>query len=98
MKFPDYTNDELMEIARKMVKDKEYDISKDAEWKLRDFIQQQRYEKPHNFSNGRFIRNLIEKAVRKQAVRILYSGKYDRESLLTLTSEDFLVDIDENKV
>ncbi|MCD8502836.1 MAG: hypothetical protein LRY71_15715 [Bacillaceae bacterium] len=98
MKFPDYSNDELMEIARKMVKDKEYEISKEAEWKLRDYIQRQRYENPHHFSNGRLIRNLIEKAVRKQAIRILYGGNYDRQSLLTLKSEDFLSDYEEDKV
>ncbi len=89
MNFPDYSNDELMEIAKKMLKEREYEMSKEAEWKLRDYIQNLRVERSFNFSNGRLIRNLIEKAVRAQAVRLLYSGKYDRKNLLTLSKEDF---------
>lgn len=91
MNFPDYTNDELMQIARKMTNDKQYELTKEAEWKLRHYLQELRHERAHNFSNGRLVRNLIEKAVRKQAVRILYSGNYDRQTLLTLTKEDFKI-------
>ncbi|OIJ13082.1 stage V sporulation protein K [Anaerobacillus alkalilacustris] len=89
MKFPDYTNDELMEIAKKMLNEREYVISTEAEWKLRDYLQSLRVERSYNFSNGRLIRNVVEKAVRAQAVRLLHEGKYDRETLLTLTKDDF---------
>lgn len=92
MKFPDYTNDELMEIANKMVIEREYEISTEAKRKLLDYLQSLRIERSYNFSNGRLIRNLIEKAVRAQAVRLLYQGTYDRKSLLTLTKEDFKID------
>ncbi len=97
MNFPDYTNDELMAIAKKMVKEREYVISKEAEWKLRDYIQNLRVERSFNFSNGRLIRNVIEKAVRAQAVRLLYSGQYDRQNLLTLTKDDFKLDKKSNE-
>ncbi|RXI97925.1 stage V sporulation protein K [Anaerobacillus alkaliphilus] len=89
MKFPDYTNDELIEIARKMVDDREYVMEREAELKLRDYLQSLKAERSENFSNGRLIRNIVEKAVRAQAVRLLYLGKYDRETLVTLTKDDF---------
>lgn len=92
MNFPDYSNDELMEIAKIMVKEREYELSKDAEWKLREYLQTLKFERSYNFSNGRLIRNLIEKAVRAQAVRLLHYGKYERQHLLTLTKEDFKLD------
>lgn len=89
MKFPDYSNDELMEIARRMATEREYEISKEAEWKLFEYLQSLKVERSYNFSNGRLIRNIIEKAVRAQAVRLLYRGQYDRNALLLLTKEDF---------
>jgi stage V sporulation protein K len=92
VKFPDYTNDELIEIARKMVKDREYEMEREAELKLRGYLQSLKAERSYNFSNGRLIRNVIEKAVRAQAVRLLYQGKYDRKALLALTKDDFKVD------
>lgn len=92
MKFPDYTNEELMEIARRMTADREYEMSKDAEWKLHDYLQSLKVERSFNFSNGRLIRNIIEKAIRAQAVRLLYQGQYDRASLKTIKKEDFKVE------
>ncbi len=92
VKFPDYSNEELIEIAQKMVKDREYKFDREAELKLRDHLQTLKAERSYNFSNGRLIRNIVEKAVRTQAVRLLYKGKYDREALETLTKDDFNVE------
>ncbi|NSL51100.1 stage V sporulation protein K [Calidifontibacillus erzurumensis] len=89
IEFPDYTVDQLMEIARKMVKERQYVLSKDAEWKLREHLQAVKYNRsPHVFSNGRYIRNCIEKAIRAQALRLLVNDTYDKKELETIKSED----------
>jgi len=44
---------------------------------------------PKNFSNGRYIRNMIEKAIRVQAMRLLVSNSFDRNELQLLKANDF---------
>lgn len=43
-----------------------------------------------NFGNGRAVRNLLEKAKRRQALRLqMRPGKKAKEDLVQLTAEDF---------
>lgn len=87
--FEDYSTAELMEIGMMMVKEREYRISAEGERKIREQLKRSKMESGGSFSNGRFVRNLIEKAIRAQAVRLLVEGKYDRQSLTTLNANDF---------
>lgn len=79
--FEDYSEDELVQMGLIQLHAQGLKIDKDA---YTDLIH-------HNFSlsddhsNGRWVRNLNEKLIRKQAVRL--SGKDDVE-LTTLTQED----------
>ncbi len=91
IEFPDYTVDQLMEIAKKMMKERQYVFSKEAEWKLREQLQNIKYNRSsHVFSNGRYIRNVIEKAVRAQAMRLLMNDSYEKVELETILSEDLV--------
>ncbi|TLS37418.1 stage V sporulation protein K [Pseudalkalibacillus caeni] len=91
--FPDYTNDELLSIARQMVVEREYLITKEAEWKIKQSLMKARSRHSDAaFSNGRYVRNLIEKAVRKQAVRLLREDEIDRDRLMTLEAADIQVE------
>lgn len=88
--FPDYTTDQLSKIAYKMACEKEYIIMPEAMVKIRERIATEKYMNL-NFSNARFIRNLIEKAIRNQAVRLIRrSSKLTKDLLLHLTYEDFI--------
>lgn len=87
--FPNYSTQELMDMVIHMAKEREYQLHRDAEHFIREHIKQTRLENESTFSNGRYMRNLIERAVRQQAVRLLKYQLYDRQSLLTLTAEDF---------
>ena len=88
--FPDYTTDQLMEIAFLMLEDREYAISRDAERKLRQHLVLLRsLQSPISFSNGRYIRNVLEKAIRAQAMRLLHEDSYEKIDLMTLRSQDF---------
>jgi len=95
--FPDYTVDELIEIAKKMLDEKQYVLSSDAERKLREhLIYMKTAIQPITFSNGRYVRNIIEKSIRTQAMRLLMENDYSRNELMTLRSID-LVFPDEEK-
>ncbi|RHW36349.1 stage V sporulation protein K [Neobacillus notoginsengisoli] len=91
--FPDYRIDQLMEIADRMVKEREYILSSEAERKLRDhLIWVKAIMPPNGFSNGRYIRNVIEKTIRAQAMRLLLQNRYDRYELMTLRSNDLILE------
>ncbi|HEX7065577.1 MAG TPA: stage V sporulation protein K [Bacillales bacterium] len=87
--FPDYKVGELMRISKKMVADRDYVLTRSAEQKLQNHLQTVKSQNHTAFSNGRYVRNVIEKAIRNQSVRLLREGNHERERLLTLKEEDF---------
>jgi stage V sporulation protein K len=52
---------------------------------------QEKAESIYHFSNARFVRNILERAIRNQAVRLLSqypSGSPGRQELMSLRPED----------
>ncbi|MBM7540650.1 AAA family ATPase [Amphibacillus cookii] len=87
--FEDYQLSELMEIAKKMVKDRDYHLTEKAELKLRRLIERELLKyTTYPFSNARFVRNIIEEAVRKQSIRLVKERVYELNKLILLTSDD----------
>jgi stage V sporulation protein K len=92
IEFPDYTVDELVQIAKQMLHDREYEFTFEAERKLYYHIEELlETKKDKKFSNGRYVRNLIEKAIRKQAVRLLLEGRYDKKELMLIRDRDLVI-------
>ena len=92
IRFPDYSVEELQRIADIMLKEREYVATHQAEWKLKQLIEKEKRLTEEAFSNARYVRNLIEKALRAQAVRLLQSSASappGRQDLMTLRPEDF---------
>lgn len=95
IEFPDYTVDELMAISHKILEEKEYVFSPDAERKLRDHLYMIKNSiQVRSFSNGRYIRNVIEKSIRSQSMRLLLDNQYNRQELITIRSQDLILDVD----
>ncbi|MBY6036003.1 stage V sporulation protein K [Fictibacillus nanhaiensis] len=90
--FPDYSVEELMEISKRMLAEREYVLTKDCEWKMKQHIDRVRNSENSSFSNGRYIRNMIEKAVRRQSVRLLNDFRQDRKALMTIQSDDLVLE------
>ncbi|RDI47358.1 stage V sporulation protein K [Falsibacillus pallidus] len=89
--FPDYSVEELMEIGKRMMSEKEYVLSHDAERRLREHLFEVKNSySPASFSNGRYVRNIIEKSIRAQAMRLLMQNGFDRHELITLRSNDLI--------
>jgi len=86
--FPDYSADELVQIANIMLERMHYRFSDDAEGMMREYIVR-RMQQPR-FSNARSIRNALDRARLRQANR-LFAGRgvpIDRVALQTITGED----------
>ncbi|MWV42229.1 AAA family ATPase [Paenibacillus sp. HJL G12] len=88
--FQDYTIDELIQIANKMAKERDYILTAESSRKLRDIILDEKINELH-FSNARFVRNMIEKSVRHQAVRLMSKHvKLSRQDLMCILPRDFI--------
>lgn len=96
--FPDYSIDQLMEIGQRMLKEREYNLSHEAERKLREHLVTVKSTLgAAAFSNGRYVRNVIEKSIRAQAMRLLMQNQYDRHELMTLRSNDLVFSDDQKE-
>lgn len=85
LEFPDYTPQELLQIAESMFKERDYRLSADARLFLQKALHAQG-TKP--YGNARFIRNLVEEAIRRQAVRLMCRGHWNRQELMTIEWAD----------
>ena len=67
--FPNYNEDELYEIFKKLAKKEGYKISRNVKEILQEDFKKK--SKSKNFSNGRYVRNIYEKIKIEQANRVL---------------------------
>ncbi|PYZ98101.1 stage V sporulation protein K [Alteribacter lacisalsi] len=88
--FPDYTVKELSTIAVNMLENWQYRLHDLAEDQLERILYAEKGRDEAHFSNGRFIRNLLERAIRHQAVRLLESGDYGKEALQIIRADDLI--------
>lgn len=90
--FPDYDLDELTEIAQLMAEQQRYRLSDDAEKSYRDYLAR-RMNQPR-FANGRSVRNALDRARMRQAIRLYDAGssgrKLTKKDLVTIEAEDIL--------
>ena len=84
--FPDYTDDELVEIFLGLGESSQYACSDDALARVRHFVSVE--PRTRGFGNARFVRNLFETAVAHQAQRVAPLSDPSDEQLTTLTAAD----------
>ena len=86
--FPDYTTEELCEIAELVAMEKGMRLAEDAKEKLADIFETAREEE--DYGNGRFVRSTIEKAMMAQASRIVKGSMeaLKKSELSTLVADD----------
>ncbi len=87
--FPDFTVEELAEIAEMMLRQQQYEFTDEAREAFREYIER-RVERPR-FAYGRSIRNAIDRARMRQAGR-LYDRRDDltKADLVTIEADDIL--------
>jgi probable Rubsico expression protein CbbX len=88
--FPDYTVEELLQIAKLMLDEQQYQLTPQAEIALAKYIKK-RKEKPL-FANARSVKNALDRARMRQANRIFDSrGQVlTKKELVNLEAEDIL--------
>ncbi|MDX9887516.1 MAG: CbbX protein, partial [Thauera sp.] len=85
--FPDYSNDELGEIAQRMLAGWNYRFDAAARRTFDEYIVLRRRH-PH-FANARSVRNALDRMRLRQALRLFEAGGLvDADSLTTLTEAD----------
>ena len=88
--FPDYNVEELLQIAKIMLEEQQYQLTSGAEKALIEYIKK-RKEKPL-FANARSVKNALDRARMRQASRIFESrGQIlTKKDLVNLEAEDIL--------
>lgn len=86
--FPDYTVEELLAIAEVMLSERQYRLTGSAREELRVLLSDSGNSHRLNTGNARLIRNIIEKAIRLQAVRLVDKPSTTREELMDITAEE----------
>ncbi len=88
--FPDYTADELTQIFKVMIAERGFTVTDDAVEEAHYIFEKVR--NTENFGNGRYVRNLIDRAAQNQAVRLLADGKeadsIKKKELFMITKDD----------
>lgn len=95
--FPDYTEEELLEIADLISGKKGLKLADETREKLLEVFQGAR--ESSDFGNGRYVRNVIEKAKVRQASRLLASNiaLLDKKDFELILPEDIEVEIAKKK-
>jgi len=86
--FEDYSVEQLIKIAKQMAMEREFRLTKRTEEALRIHLYKKTRQTPTNFSNARYVRNIIETAIRMQAVRLLHQNEHTIDDLMVITEED----------
>ncbi len=87
IELPDYTEAELLEIAHTLIEQKKYVADEGVDGAIIKCINRDRID--DTFGNARYIRELVEKAIRNMAVRLNTAGDIDETMLFLLKAEDF---------
>ncbi|MGL5512774.1 MAG: AAA family ATPase [Sporomusa sp.] len=86
--FPDYNKQELLQIADQLCAKRQYQLNSQAKSALLGLISPPIINSKDNFGNARTVRNIIEKAIRRQAVRLLRKNSTTREELMVIEPGD----------
>lgn len=85
--FPDYDDAELLAIAETLAAQSQYRLSPAARDAMADYVARRRQQP--NFANARSIRNAIDRARLRQAMRLFgEGGAVDRDGLMTIEAAD----------
>ncbi len=88
IEFPDYNADELYQIFLKRLKEFDYTITPDAAAALKNYFGEAVAHKDANFGNARFVRNVFERTLQRQANRLSTEVNLTSAKLAEITKED----------
>lgn len=86
--FPDYQGEELFQIALQMYAERDYDLSNRCRWKLKAILDEFSQKRHPHSGNARLVRNLVERSIRLQALRIVNHPLLTRRDLMIIEEQD----------
>ena len=86
--FPDFSTKDLASIFRQTANRNRYMLSADVDRWIEPYIAMLTKDRDRNFGNGRWVRNLFEKSVERQALRVSEMESPTKDQLMTLTMKD----------
>ncbi len=86
--FPDYSNEELTLIFKKYIDDINFKINPLALDKMMVLFKNMSVNERQKFGNARGVRNIFEKTLQGQSLRIVEQDIDDREGLVTILAQD----------
>ncbi len=86
--FSDYNAEELFQIALQIYQEREYELSSRCRWKLKQQLNEFVKSRHSHSGNARYVRNLAEKSIRLQALRIVDKDSLTRRDLVTIEELD----------
>lgn len=86
IEFPDYTDDELIAIFERLATKQRYELTPAAAGRLRAIIGAE--PRGRGFGNARFVRNVFEEAVARQALRLATIEHPTDADLVGLDADD----------
>ena len=89
IEFPEYTEDELAQIFRGLLEKYDYKMGEAASRAMKACIATAVRNKDNRFGNGRYVRNLFEKVIEKQANRLAAAPDLGKVDVSYLTVSDF---------
>ena len=82
--FPDYTGEELLEIAKITAKSKGYVLSQEVDQPLKSYFDMVQATNAMEAGNGRLVRNKIEEAILNQSRRLVAEKDADMSELVLM--------------
>lgn len=90
--FPDFSEKELLQIAEQAFRERDYRLTLEARTEFRQLLRRLRAQP--NFSNARTVRNLVERTMRRQALRVVQMDMPTRTDLMNVLAVDLREDKD----
>ncbi|WP_442596425.1 right-handed parallel beta-helix repeat-containing protein [Neobacillus sp. D3-1R] len=90
IQFEDYSPAEMVQIAKKMVKDEGFRMETEVVERLQGYFEECYQNRDRYFSNARLVRNVVERMIRSATLRLADLDKEDRKGKNILTTTDFI--------
>jgi AAA+ superfamily predicted ATPase len=88
IEFPDYIPEEMLQIFEGQCQKLDYRLEQDARNKVLELFKIAYEQRDRSFGNGRYVRNIFENSVSRQANRVASLTHLTKEILTTIVSED----------
>jgi stage V sporulation protein K len=90
IEFPDYVLQELLSIAEIMLTKRQYELTEEARMELEEYLRKSVYSTHEHSGNARLVRNLIERTIRQQALRLIDTINPTRQDLIMIDKDDII--------